>query len=205
METLEVPPQGAPAVAHAVSPPPVAQPVDAAPGSPPVATRHLQKAWRALERAGFRIFGAGDAPPADAPGVASALAAVEGYAPGPQVAPAVAFDEAATRVGVQGVVETADSLAAHFVAKSAAGIVGERDAAKFGERVKMTEPVRTGIINAGVEVCRAENVTLPPSATLTILVGGWLVGVYSVVKDIQSLKNSGGAAAPPTAVPEKAA
>ena len=101
-----------------------------------------------------------------------------------------AFDEAATRVGITGVVVTADSLAAQFVTRAAAEVVGEHDAQKFGERAKMTPALHDGIINAGVEVCRAENVNLPPHATLALLAGGWLMGVFAVVKDIKALKQN---------------
>lgn len=160
-------------------------------------TPHLKKAWRALERAGLLPTGS----------TAAATAAThqggdeEGPAE-PMVDPAPmetgrAFDEAATRVGVAGIVDTADALAVQFVSAAALDVVGESDAAKFAAKVKMSPAIHDGMINAGVEVCRAENVNLPPHATLAALAGGWLYGVFGAVKELKALRSGRDHTPPP--------
>jgi len=205
MDAIETPPPDQTDTPEGERPPPDRVPGDPGAGTEPSAkavwfTPYLEKAKRALERAGMRVAPAGNEPvpsgsdtAPNAPDTAAAVAAVAGLdSPGAPVADRPAFDEAVTRTGVQSLVETADALAAQFVTAKAVDIVGKSEAAGFGDRVKMTPAIKESMVNAGVEVCRVENVNVPPHATLVVLLGGWLYGIHGAIKDLKTIATDAG-------------
>jgi len=154
-------------------------------------TKYLEKAKRALERAGFPVSTPGSeaAPSAPGDGATAAAVAAVGALDAPGGAPlerSAGSDEAVSRVGVTSLVETAERVAVQIVGSRGVAMVGASDAQQYAERVKMTPAIKESMIASGVEVARVENVNVPPHLTLTVLFTGWLYGIYGVCSDMKA-------------------
>lgn len=104
------------------------------------------------------------------------------------VVPPEPFDESGTRVGIEGLVNGADSVATWNFERKAREILKDKDQAKkFGEAASMPPPTRTVLVNSALEVCRKHNVNVGPEAGLVGALMQWGFQLKSLYADLERL------------------
>lgn len=118
---------------------------------------------------------------------AAAVAGGEGQDPAPLVAPEP-FDEAGTRVGIEGLVNGADAVAVwHFERKAKEILNDEKQAKKIGEAAAMAPPTRTVLVNSALEVARKHGVNVGPEAGLAGALMQWGFQLRALYADLERL------------------
>lgn len=112
-------------------------------------------------------------------------------AEGPGAVPVVApepFDEAGTRVGIQGLVDGADAVAQWQFERKAAEILNDRKkAAEIGKAAAMAPPTRDILVNSALEVCRKHSVNIGPEAGLVGALMQWGFQLRGLYADLEKL------------------
>ncbi len=104
------------------------------------------------------------------------------------VVPPEPFDESGTRVGIEGLVNGADSVATWNFERKAREILKDKDQAKkFGEAASMPPPTRAVLVNSALEVCRKHNVNVGPEAGLVGALMQWGFQLKSLYADLERL------------------
>lgn len=121
------------------------------------------------------------------PAGTSAVPVAEGENPPPLVA-AEPFDEAGTRVGIEGLVNGADSVAVWQFERRAKEILKDPAVAKkFGEGASMPPPTRQVLVNSALEVCRKHSVNIGPEAGLVGALMQWGFQLRGLYADLEKL------------------
>jgi hypothetical protein len=121
------------------------------------------------------------------PSSGPAVTGVEGQEPGPMVPPEP-FDEAGTRVGIEGLVNGADAVAVwHFERRAKEILNDDKQAKKIGEAAAMSPPTRTVLVNSALEVARKHGVNVGPEAGLAGALMQWTFQLRALYADLERL------------------
>lgn len=104
------------------------------------------------------------------------------------------FNEAVSRAGITGLVDTADTIGTSIIGELAAVALDDAEAKHYTERAKMKPGIRDGLIINGVEVARIENTNVPPHLALIVLGGGWVTQLGLIAKELRQMRKERNAA-----------
>lgn len=105
----------------------------------------------------------------------------------PVVAPEP-FDEAGTRIGIEGLVNGADAVAQWQFERRAKEILKDATAAKkIGEAAAMPPPTRKLLVDSALEVCRKHGVNIGPEAGLVGALMQWGFQLKALFADLEKL------------------
>lgn len=111
----------------------------------------------------------------------------EGQGPDP-VVPPEPFDEAGTRVGIEGLVDGADAVAQWQFERKASEILNDRKkAVEIGKAAAMPPPTRGILVNSALEVCRKHSVNIGPEAGLVGALMQWGFQLKGLYADLEKL------------------